>query len=77
MPLPRQKSQPEGGAANSIPLSNESERRLRPCVIQRKVTNGYRAKWAADNEAAVRTVVDTARLNGVGPFQTILNVVAI
>jgi transposase len=56
--------------------NNESERRLRPCVIQRKVTNGYRAKWAADNEAAVRTVVDTARLNGAGPFQTILNVVA-
>ena len=42
---------------------------------QRKVTNGYRAKWAADNEAAVRTAVDTARLAGVAPFQTILNVV--
>jgi transposase len=56
--------------------NNESERRLRPCVIQRKVTNGYRAKWAADNEAAVRTVVDTARIAGAGPFQTILGVVA-
>jgi len=56
--------------------NNESERRLRPCVIQRKVTNGYRAKWAADNEAAVRTVVDTARLPGTGAFQTILNIVA-
>jgi transposase len=56
--------------------NNESERRLRPCVIQRKVTNGYRAKWAADNEAAVRTIVDTARLSGLDPFQTILNVVA-
>jgi transposase len=55
--------------------NNESERRLRPCVIQRKVTNGYRAKWAADNESAVRTVVDTARLAGAGPFQTILGVV--
>ena len=55
--------------------NNESERRLRPCVIQRKVTNGYRAKWAADNEAAVRTVVDTARISGVGPFQTILGVI--
>jgi transposase len=56
--------------------NNESERRLRPCVIQRKVTNGYRAKWAADHEAAVRTALDTARLKGAGPFQTILEIVA-
>ena len=27
--------------------NNTSERKLRPCVIQRKVTNGYRAMWAA------------------------------
>jgi len=27
--------------------NNGSERKLRPCVIQRKVTNGYRAMWAA------------------------------
>jgi hypothetical protein len=30
---------------------NTSERKLRPCVIQRKVTNGYRAMWAAKAEA--------------------------
>ncbi|MFL5207386.1 MAG: IS66 family transposase, partial [Microvirga sp.] len=30
--------------------------------VQRKVTNGYRAMWAAEGEAAVRTVVNTARL---------------
>jgi transposase len=57
------------------PTDNVSERALRPCVIQRKVTNGYRAEWAADNEAAVRTTVDTARLAGAGPFQTILQTV--
>jgi transposase len=34
--------------------NNVSERALRPSVIQRKVTNGYRAKWAADAEAALR-----------------------
>jgi hypothetical protein len=28
--------------------NNGSERKLRPCVIQRKVTNGYRAMWAAE-----------------------------
>ena len=52
--------------------NNVSERALRPSVIQRKVTNGYRAKWAADAEADLRTTVDTARLSGANPFQTIL-----
>jgi transposase len=58
------------------PTNNVSERALRPSVIQRKVTNGYRAKWAADYEASVRTAVDTARLTGAGPFQTILKTIA-
>nr|WP_272884854.1 transposase [Candidatus Rhodoblastus alkanivorans] len=52
--------------------NNGSERKLRPSVIQRKVTNGYRAMWAAQAEADVRTTVDTARLRGANPFQTIL-----
>ncbi|MEF2074945.1 IS66 family transposase [Consotaella aegiceratis] len=52
--------------------NNACERALRPAVIQRKVTNGYRALWAAQGEADIRTVVDTARLrNGANPFQTI------
>jgi transposase len=42
--------------------NNACERDLRPAVIQRKVTNGYRSMWAAEGEAAVRTVVATARL---------------
>ena len=58
------------------PTNNACERALRPAVIQRKITNGYRAMWAANGEADVRTVVDTARLrNGAGSFQTILNAV--
>jgi transposase len=56
--------------------NNVSERALRPSVIQRKVTNGYRAKWAADAEADLRTTVDTARLSGATPFQTILGAVS-
>jgi transposase len=53
--------------------NNACERALRPAVIQRKVTNGYRAMWAAQGEAAIRTVVDTARLTTrAGPFATIL-----
>jgi len=56
--------------------NNGSERRLRPCVVQRKVTNGYRAMWAAKAEADVRTTIDTASLKGGNPFQTILDVLA-
>jgi transposase len=57
------------------PTNNVSERALRPSVIQRKVTNGYRAKWAADAEAALRSTVDTARLAGKLPFHTILGAI--
>ena len=58
------------------PTNNRSERKLRPCVIQRKVTNGYRAMWAAQAEADVRTTVDTARLRGANPFDAILATLA-
>ena len=38
------------------------------------MTNGARAMWAVEGEAAVRTVVDTARLGaGATVFDTILN----
>jgi transposase len=56
--------------------NNTSERKLRPCVIQRKVTNGYRAMWAAEAEADVRTTIDTARLDGANPFAVIINTLA-
>jgi transposase len=56
--------------------NNGSERKPRPCVIQRKAANGYRAMWAAQAEADVRTTVDTARLKGANPFQTILGALA-
>jgi transposase len=56
--------------------NNVSERALRPSVIQRKVTNGYRAKWAADAEAALRSTVDTARLDGNQPFCTIFGAIS-
>jgi len=56
--------------------NNACERALRPAVVQRKVTNGYRAMWAAEGEAAIRTVIDTARLSpGASPFSTILKTV--
>lgn len=56
--------------------NNTSERKLRPWVIQQKVTNGYRAMWAAEAEADVRTTIDTARLIGANPFDVIVKVLA-
>ncbi len=57
--------------------NNACERDLRPAVIQRKVTNGYRAMWAAEGEADIRTVVGTAQLKpGASVFSTILQTIA-
>jgi transposase len=59
------------------PTNNACERDLRPAVIQRKVTNGYRSTWSAEGEAAVRTVVSTERINhGPGTFATLLQTVS-
>jgi len=57
------------------PTNNGSERLLRPAVVQRKVTNGYRAMWAAEGQAAIRTVVETATLTGANPFGSILKTI--
>src|SRR3954469_9938843 len=58
--------------------NNACERDLRPAVIQRKVTNGYRAMWAAQGEADVRTVVETARLApNTTVFGTILQTITV
>ena len=55
--------------------NNGCERALRPAVVQRKVTNGYRAMWAATGESDIRTVVGIVRLTGRSPFGTILKTV--
>ena len=38
--------------------------------------DGYCAMWAAQAEADVRTTVETARIKGLNPFNTILGVLA-
>ncbi len=48
-----------------VPYTNNvSERNLRPSVIFRKVTNGFRCEWGAETYAAFRSVVSTAKANG-------------
>ena len=51
--------------------NNTSERALRPSVVFRKVTNGFRSQWGGHLFAAVRSVVDTGRQNGLSVFQAI------
>ena len=51
--------------------NNASERALRPSVVFRKVTNGFRSQWGGHLFAAVRSVVDTGRQNGLSVFQSI------
>ncbi len=56
--------------------NNACERGLRPAVVQRKVTNGFRSMRAAEGDCAVRTVVDTEKISGHSPFQTIYTTLA-
>ena len=51
--------------------NNVSERHLRPSVISRKVTNGFRCEWGAETYAAFRSVVSTAKANTASVFNTI------
>ncbi len=56
------------------PTNNASERSLRPSVVHRKVTGGFRSAVAARGYAALRTVTDTARKRGQDVFATLLGV---
>jgi transposase len=53
------------------PTNNESERTLRPSVIFRKVTNGFRSDWGAKVYADICSIVATGRLNGRSPLAAI------
>lgn len=56
------------------PTNNACERALRPAVIGRKITNGFRSHWGANADAALRSCTDTAALKGSTPFSTIKNI---
>ena len=58
------------------PTNNESERALRPSVIFRKVTNGFRSEWGAKNYAALCSIVETGRRNGRSALTAIRNALA-
>ena len=53
------------------PTNNVSERALRPSVIFRKVTNGFRSGWGAKVYADLCSIVATGRLHGRSPLNAI------
>jgi transposase len=56
----------------AVPYTNNvSERNLRPSVIFRKVTNGFRCEWGAETYAAFRSVVSTAKANRASVLEAI------
>ena len=55
------------------PDNNACERALRPSVIHRKVTNGFRSEWGAHAYAALATVIETAKLQNHNVFDTLVN----
>jgi transposase len=59
------------------PTNNESERALRPSVVHRKVTNGFRSEWGAKAYAAIQTVIATAKLKGEDVFHSLVNLMGL
>jgi transposase len=61
----------------AVPATNNvSERHLRPSVIFRKVTNGFRCEWGAETYAAFRSVVSTAKANRASVLDTVRVVIS-
>ena len=53
------------------PTNNGSERALRPCVVYRKITNGFRQEWGAHLYADIRSVIETARRRSIRAIEAI------
>jgi transposase len=53
------------------PTNNSSEQAIRMSTIFRKVTNGFRSDWGRDLFAAVRSVVNTGKRQGLSAYQAI------
>ncbi|MFQ4139892.1 IS66 family transposase [Nodosilinea sp. PGN35] len=53
------------------PTNNSSEQALRWSVVFRKVTHGFRSVWGAELFAQVRSLVNTARRQGISAFEAI------
>ena len=55
-----------------VPATNNiSEREIRPSVVFRKVTGGFRSDWGAKVHAGYRSITGTARLRGQAALETV------
>jgi transposase len=54
------------------PTNNGSEQALRPSVVHRKVSGGFRSDWGAAAHATLATVLQTARKRGQDLFDALL-----
>ena len=60
-----------------VPATNNAcEREIRPSVVFRKVTGGFRSDWGAQIHAGYRSVTGTARLHGQTALQAIRHLLA-
>lgn len=57
------------------PTNNRAERQLRPNVIMRKVTFGNRSAVGMRNHQVIMSVIQTAILNGIEPFNAFLSLI--
>ena len=53
------------------PTNNSSEQALRPSVIFRKVTNGFRSDWGSEFFGAIRSLIGTGQRQGLNPYQSL------
>lgn len=56
------------------PDNNYAERLIRPCVIFRKLTGGFRSKTGTDNHNVLMSLQQTAHLNNKDPLQLFRNI---
>jgi transposase len=62
--------------ADVEPTNNASERALRPVVVHRKVTGGFRSEWGAQGYARFVSVAQTAQKQGRPVLPALLGILA-
>jgi transposase len=63
--------------ADVEPTNNSSERDLRPAVLHRKMTGGYRSEAGAERGGIFATVLTTARKTGQNRFETLCHITGV
>ncbi|MHC5612389.1 MAG: IS66 family transposase [Nostoc sp.] len=62
--------------ASIPPTNNSSEQAIRMSTVFRKVTNCFRSQWGQDLFAAVRSIVNTGKRQGLTAYQAIYKVLS-